>query len=59
MGHGGASRPGDRALSYGLASEFVGLQAPVLIGCLLALVAFLWACTRLARIEAALEAVVT
>lgn len=49
--------PAIGALSYGFASEFIGLQAPVLVGCLLALVAFLWACTRLARIEAALEAV--
>ena len=47
--------PAVGALVYGAASEFVGLQAPVLAGCLLACVAFLWAWTRLPAIEAALE----
>lgn len=47
--------PAIGALSYGLASEFIGLQWPVLIGCCLAVLSFLWACTRLRRIEAALE----
>ena len=47
--------PAVGALVYGAASEFVGLQAPVVAGCLLACVAFLWAWTRLPAIEAALE----
>ena len=47
--------PAVGALAYGAASEFVGLQIPVAIGCALAGVAFLWAWTRLPTIEAALE----
>ena len=47
--------PAIGALVYGAASEFVGLQVPVFVGCLLACVAFLWAWTQLRAIEAALE----
>ena len=47
--------PAVGALVYGAASEFVGLQVPVIVGCGLACIAFLWAWTRLPAIEAALE----
>ena len=47
--------PAMGALAYGAASEFVGLQVPVIVGCGLACVAFLWAWTRLPAIERALE----
>lgn len=44
------------ALTYGAASEIVGLQAPVLAGCLLLALAWLWVRSRQPRIAAALEA---
>jgi predicted MFS family arabinose efflux permease len=47
--------PAMGALIYGAASEFVGLQVPVVAGCLLGCLAFLWAWSRLPAIEGALE----
>jgi MFS family permease len=43
------------ALTYGVASEFLGLQVPVLLGCLLCLLAWLRTRSRLPRIAPALE----
>jgi predicted MFS family arabinose efflux permease len=48
--------PAVGALVYGAASEFVGLQAPVLAGCALLCVAWLWVRSRQPRIALALEA---
>ncbi len=47
--------PAMGALTYGAASEFLGLQAPVLLGCLLCAVAWLLTKSRLSRIAPALE----
>jgi predicted MFS family arabinose efflux permease len=47
--------PAMGALTYGAASEFLGLQVPVLLGCLLCSVAWLLAKSRLSRIAPALE----
>jgi MFS family permease len=47
--------PAIGALSYGAASEFLGLQVPVLLGCLLCAIAWLLAKSRLPRIAPALE----
>jgi MFS family permease len=48
--------PAMGALTYGAASEFLGLQIPVLLGCLLCSLAWLRAQSRLPRIAPALEA---
>ena len=47
--------PAMGALAYGASSEFLGLQLPVLIGCLLCGVAWLRAQSGIARIAPALE----
>lgn len=47
--------PAIGALTYGVASEFVGLQIPVLIGCALCALAWLRTQTRLARMATVLE----
>lgn len=47
--------PAMGALSYGAAAEFLGLQLPVLIGCLLCGLAWLLAYSRLPRMAPALE----
>lgn len=47
--------PAMGALTYGMASEFLGLQVPVLVGCLLCILAWLWAKSRLPRMAPALE----
>ena len=47
--------PAMGALTYGAASEFLGLQIPVLLGCLLCSLAWLLAKSRLPRIAPALE----
>jgi predicted MFS family arabinose efflux permease len=47
--------PAMGALTYGAASEFLGLQAPVLLGCLLCAAAWLLTKSRLSRIAPALE----
>jgi MFS family permease len=47
--------PAIGALTYGAASEFLGLQVPVLLGCLLCATAWLLAKSRLSRIAPALE----
>jgi MFS family permease len=47
--------PAIGALTYGAASEFLGLQVPVLLGCLLCAIAWLLAKSRLSRIAPALE----
>lgn len=47
--------PAMGALIYGASSELVGLQLPVVAGCALGCLAFLWAWTRLPAIERALE----
>jgi predicted MFS family arabinose efflux permease len=49
--------PAVGALAYGAASVFVGLQAPVLVGCVLLCAAWLWVRSRQPRIALALEAV--
>ncbi len=43
------------ALSYGAASEFLGLQIPVLLGCLLCALAWLRTKSRLPRMALVLE----
>ncbi len=48
--------PAMGALAYGAAAEFVGLQIPVLVGCLLCAAAWLYTRTRLARMAPMLEA---
>src|SRR6185437_12537041 len=48
--------PAVGALVYGATSEFVGLQLPVLAGCLLLCGAWLWVRSRQPRIALALEA---
>lgn len=45
------------ALGMGVASEFAGLQTPVIVGAMLCLVGWFWARMRLARITASLEPV--
>src|SRR6478736_3265929 len=47
--------PAMGALTYGVAAEFLGLQIPVLLGCLLCSLAWLRTRSRLARIAPALE----
>lgn len=47
--------PAMGALVYGAASEFIGLQAPVLIGCALCTLAWLWAKSGLPRVAPVLE----
>jgi MFS family permease len=47
--------PAMGALAYGAASEFLGLQLPVLLGCLLCGLAWLRAKSRLPRMASALE----
>ena len=47
--------PAMGALTYGAASEFLGLQVPVLLGCLLCSLAWLRTRSRLPRIAPALE----
>lgn len=47
--------PAMGALTYGAASEFLGLQVPVLLGCLLCAAAWLLTKSRLSRIAPALE----
>jgi predicted MFS family arabinose efflux permease len=47
--------PAMGALTYGVASEFLGLQIPVLLGCLLCSLAWLRTRSRLPRIAPALE----
>jgi hypothetical protein len=47
--------PAVGALVYGAASEFVGLQVPVLAGCLVLLGAWAWVRSRQPRIALALE----
>jgi MFS family permease len=47
--------PAMGALSYGAASELLGLQLPVLLGCLLCALAWMRAQSRLPRIAPALE----
>jgi MFS family permease len=47
--------PAMGALAYGASSEFLGLQLPVLIGCLLCVLAWLRAQARLPRMAAVLE----
>ena len=47
--------PAMGALTYGAASEFLGLQIPVLLGCLLCSLAWLRTRSRLPRIAPALE----
>jgi predicted MFS family arabinose efflux permease len=47
--------PAMGALTYGVASEFLGLQIPVLLGCLLCSLAWLRTRSRLSRIAPALE----
>jgi len=43
------------ALTYGLATEFAGLQVPVLVGAAVAVGATFWAVRRLPRMVRALE----
>ena len=45
------------ALTYGAAAERFGLQAPVLIGCILAVGACVWILLRLPQIARTLERV--
>ena len=47
--------PAVGALVYGIAAEFAGLQAPVLIGCVLCLAMWLFTWMRRKQIAAALE----
>lgn len=47
--------PASGALLMGVASEFVGLQAPVVAGAILCVVGWFWARTRMGRIAAAVE----
>jgi predicted MFS family arabinose efflux permease len=47
--------PAMGALAYGATSEFLGLQIPVLLGCLLCALAWLRAKAKLPRIAPALE----
>jgi hypothetical protein len=47
--------PAAGALIYGAASEFVGLQVPVLIGCLVCALAWLRTQSRVGRIAPVLE----
>jgi predicted MFS family arabinose efflux permease len=47
--------PAAGALVMGLASEFIGLQAPVVIGACLCLIAWAWARRRISKITNALE----
>jgi MFS family permease len=47
--------PAMGALTYGVASEFLGLQVPVLLGCLLCALAWFRAKARLPRMAPALE----
>ena len=47
--------PAMGALGYGASSEFLGLQLPVLIGCLLCALAWLRAKARLPRMAPVLE----
>jgi uncharacterized membrane protein len=48
--------PAMGALTYGAASEFLGLQLPVLLGCVLCSLAWLRARSRLPRMAPVLEA---
>jgi MFS family permease len=47
--------PAIGALAYGIASEFVGLQVPILIGCVLCSLAWLRTQARIARVAPMLE----
>jgi hypothetical protein len=47
--------PAMGALAYGISAEFLGLQLPVLIGCLLCVLAWLRAKARLPRMAPILE----
>ena len=43
------------AILFGAASEFAGLQLPVLVACALCLVAFAWAVRRMGAMAGVLE----
>lgn len=47
--------PAAGALAMGVASEYVGLQAPVIVGAMLCLIGWLWARARMRRVADVLE----